>query len=185
MSFISDSAWDLIYCLTRNAVSGEKASSRGEATSQLDIEEASATKPQEEKKETPQAKAPKSPGSVQEAQEESTKVNPFFDFCNFVTENAQAFEAYVLKDDTSFAFYSSMPCGLSRTLSPFERLLVIKIFKSEKIMFGVERYLEEELGAEYAHSPVSSMPSLFSAADSATPIIFVLSQGVDPTWQVE
>ena len=102
-----------------------------------------------------------------------------------MTENAQAFEAYVLKDDTNFAFYSSMPCGLSRTLTPFDRLLVIKIFKPEKIMFGVERYLEEELGSEYAHSPISSMPSLFSAADSATPIIFVLSQGVDPTWQVE
>ena len=53
--------------------------------------------------------------------------------------------------------------------------LGLKIFKSEKIMFGVERYLEEELGSEYAHSPISSMPSLFSAADSATPIIFVLS----------
>ena len=29
------------------------------------------------------------------------------------------------------------------------------------------------------------MGSLFGAADSATPIIFVLSQGVDPTWQVQ
>ena len=88
LSFISDSAWDLIYCLTRNAVTSEKASSRGEATSQVDIEEGSAAKSQEEKKETPQTKMPKSPGSVQEAQEESTKANPFFDFCNFVTENA-------------------------------------------------------------------------------------------------
>ena len=78
-----------------------------------------------------------------------------------------------------------MPCGLSRTLTPFERLLVVKIFKPEKVMFGIERYLEEELGNEYAHSPISSMPSLFGAADSATPIIFVLSQGVDPTWQVQ
>ena len=78
-----------------------------------------------------------------------------------------------------------MPCGLSRTLTPFERLLVVKIFKPEKVMFGIERYLEEELGNDYAHSPISSMPHLFGAADSATPIIFVLSQGVDPTWQVQ
>ena len=99
-----------------------------------------------------------------------------------MTENAAAFEEYATKDETSFAFFLSMPCGLSRTLSPFERLLVVKIFKPEKVMFGIERYLEEELGSEYAHSPISSMPSLFGAADSGTPIIFVLSQGVDPTW---
>jgi dynein heavy chain len=102
-----------------------------------------------------------------------------------VTENAEEFKAYATTDETSFAFFASMPCGLSRTLSSFEKLLVIRIFKPDRVMFGVQRYLEEELGSEYAHSPISSMPSLFAAADSATPIIFVLSQGVDPTWQVQ
>lgn len=118
-------------------------------------------------------------------EDENVKPNSFFDLMNLVTENAEAFEDYATKDSSSFSFFLSMPCGLSRTLSSFEKLLIIKIFKPEKIMFGVQRYLEEELGPDYAIAPISSMQSLFAAADSATPIIFVLSQGVDPTWQVQ
>ena len=118
--------------------------------------------------------------------EEDVKPNPFFDFCHFVTENAEEFKEYATKEDGSaYSFFMAMPCGLSRTLSSFEKLLIVRIFKPDKVMFGVQRYLEEELGAEYAHSPISSMPSLFAAADAATPLIFVLSQGVDPTWQVQ
>ena len=72
---MSDSAWDLIYCLTRNALGADKASSRGEGVSHNDLDEVSNAQSQEDKRGTPKGKVPnsagdkvpKSPGSVQEA----------------------------------------------------------------------------------------------------------------------
>ena len=48
----------------------------------------------------------------------------------------------------------------------------------------MQKYLEEDLGPEYAISPISSMENLFRASMANSPIIFVLSQGVDPSQQV-
>lgn len=63
----------------------------------------------------------------------------------------------------------------------FEKLLILKVFKPEKIMFGCAKYVETDLGKLYAESPTATMDSLFSASDKITPIIFVLSSGADPT----
>lgn len=77
-----------------------------------------------------------------------------------------------------------MPVSFGERLTNFEKLLLIKIFKPEKIAESLTMYLEQEIGPEFAISPVSSIENLFLASDSTTPIIFVLSQGVDPTWQI-
>ena len=57
----------------------------------------------------------------------------------------------------------------------FEKLLILKIFKPEKIMFACSKYVEVELGRLYAESPIATMDSLFADSDKKTPIIFVLS----------
>ena len=61
---------------------------------------------------------------------------------------------------------------------------MIRCLKPDKVLFAVQKYLELELGPEYAISPVSSMETLFRASLANNPIIFVLSQGVDPMQQV-
>jgi dynein heavy chain, axonemal len=57
----------------------------------------------------------------------------------------------------------------------FDKLLLLKIFKPEKLMFACQKYVEVELGKLFAESPVASMDALFGSSDSQTPIIFVLS----------
>lgn len=69
-------------------------------------------------------------------------------------------------------------------MTPFEKIILVKCLKPEKVLFGVQKYLEMELGHEYSISPVSSMDNLFRASTPNNPIIFVLSQGVDPMDQV-
>lgn len=66
----------------------------------------------------------------------------------------------------------------------FDKLLLLKIFKPEKLMFAFQRYVLVSLGQLYAESPVATMEALFNSSDRRTPIIFVLSQGADPTQQV-
>lgn len=48
-------------------------------------------------------------------------------------------------------------------------------------MFGVVNYILQFLGQFYLEPPQVSMDTLYGDSDVATPIIFVLSQGADPT----
>lgn len=48
-------------------------------------------------------------------------------------------------------------------------------------MFACQKYVEIELGKLYSESPVATMDALFASSDNITPVIFVLSQGADPT----
>lgn len=66
-------------------------------------------------------------------------------------------------------------------LELFERLLVVKIFRPEKLLFGFSNYVEAELGKFYLEIPRIDMQEIYSESDVKTPIIFVLSSGADPT----
>jgi dynein heavy chain len=66
-------------------------------------------------------------------------------------------------------------------VTPFERVLLLKVFRSEKIMFAVSNYVNQYLGKYYLEPPKTTMEILYEDSDPATPIIFVLSAGADPT----
>lgn len=78
----------------------------------------------------------------------------------------------------------SFPLDFDKKISAFGKLLIIKIFKTELTSFAIKNYLRTELGPQFAVNPSSSTKDLFQSADEFTPIIFILSQGVDPTAQV-
>ena len=60
-------------------------------------------------------------------------------------------------------------------------MLIVKIFRSEKLMFGLSKYVLDNLGKFYLESPLVTMEKLYFDSDFKTPIIFVLSAGADPT----
>lgn len=60
-------------------------------------------------------------------------------------------------------------------------MLIFKALREEKIVFKIKDFVENELGHEYAHPMPVSMDEVFKDSDFKTPIIFVLSQGAEPT----
>lgn len=60
-------------------------------------------------------------------------------------------------------------------------MLVVKVFRPEKVMFTLATYISKYLGSFYLESPNVSMKALWEDSDNRTPIIFVLSPGADPT----
>lgn len=79
---------------------------------------------------------------------------------------------------------AKLPDGYQQKLDVFEKLLIVKIFRPEKVMLGVVNYVQHYLGKFYLEPPQVSMDKLYADSDVATPIIFVLSQGADPTSQI-
>lgn len=106
----------------------------------------------------------------------------FVHLCEEIEEYHEDWDAFVKGYEPFDDYFNVMPCNYGLRLTPFEKLLLIKVFKPEKIAESMTMYLEQELGPEFATSPVSSIENLFKASDCGTPIIFVLSQGVDPTF---
>ena len=63
----------------------------------------------------------------------------------------------------------------------FERLLLLKALREDKLLEGVRQFVATELGEKFAASPAASMEEIYADLDNATPCIFILSKGADPT----
>lgn len=74
-----------------------------------------------------------------------------------------------------------LPGEYQESLDLFDKLVVAKLFKPEKIMFGFTHYVEHRIGKFYLEIPSINMSEIYLDSDVKTPIIFVLSSGADPT----
>jgi len=60
-------------------------------------------------------------------------------------------------------------------------MLIFRGLREEKLVFLMREFVEKELGRTYAHPLPPSMDEVYKDSDYKTPIIFVLSQGAEPT----
>ncbi|XP_025191999.1 LOW QUALITY PROTEIN: dynein heavy chain 6, axonemal-like [Melanaphis sacchari] len=65
-------------------------------------------------------------------------------------------------------------------LNSFEKLMIIKAFKEEKLIFAITNYVSTELGKAFIESPGVSLHLLYNDTSSTIPLIFILSPGSDP-----
>lgn len=75
---------------------------------------------------------------------------------------------------------NSMTENWDLTLSSFEKLMIIKALKEEKLIFAITNYISIELGKSFIESPIVSLQSLYKDTASTIPLIFILSAGSDP-----
>lgn len=66
-------------------------------------------------------------------------------------------------------------------LNNFERMLLIKIFKPEKLYQSSGDYVLKKIGKFFLEPPETKIESIFVDSDVKTPMIFVLSTGADPS----
>jgi dynein heavy chain len=83
-------------------------------------------------------------------------------------------------DIQNFNEFKDMP-GEFDLKTDFIRLLFIKIFRPDRLLFFIKKYIVLELGEYFVDNSPPKIEELFYESDNKTPIIFILSQGVDPT----
>ena len=74
---------------------------------------------------------------------------------------------------------AELPGDWENKLSNFQKLLVLRAFRPEKLVFGVRVYVVKELGTLFAESPAFDLEAAYSDSNNLTPLIFILSPGAD------
>jgi dynein heavy chain len=65
-------------------------------------------------------------------------------------------------------------------LTPFQKLLVLRCLRPDKMTNSLQSYVSHQLGAEFIEAPQFSLASSFKDSSPITPLIFILSKGADP-----
>lgn len=65
-------------------------------------------------------------------------------------------------------------------LSDFQRILVIRTIRPDKVILVITKLIEEELGEKFIHPPPFDINKSYCDSICLSPLIFILSPGVDP-----
>ena len=74
----------------------------------------------------------------------------------------------------------AFPPLLENSLNLFEKMMVIKIIRPDKIVPFIQKYVVENLGQKFVEIPAFDFEAVYKESNKTTPLIFVLTPGVDP-----
>jgi dynein heavy chain len=73
-----------------------------------------------------------------------------------------------------------LPDNIDNLLSDFNKLVLLKTMREEKLIFGVKYFIEKNVGKRYLESPPFSVEAAYEDSIKSTPLIFILSPGANP-----
>ncbi|KAK7874036.1 hypothetical protein R5R35_004587 [Gryllus longicercus] len=73
-----------------------------------------------------------------------------------------------------------LPAPWGARLSSFERMLVLRVMRPDKLVSSVRLFVEEQMGPRYVKPPAFDIEKSYDDSDSLCPLIFILSPGADP-----
>ncbi|CAD8076520.1 unnamed protein product [Paramecium sonneborni] len=69
---------------------------------------------------------------------------------------------------------------INDSLTPFQKLMIMKVLKQEELYYALIKYVEIILGKKYTINYQSTIEDTFNDTDHKTPLLFILSPGNDP-----
>ena len=82
--------------------------------------------------------------------------------------------------DSSSPQTESLPSEWEQKLDSFQKLLVIKAIRPDKLTNGFQNFVSIEMGARFVEPQTVVLDAVFSDSSPTIPLVFVLSQGTDP-----
>ncbi|KAK3879380.1 hypothetical protein Pcinc_016045 [Petrolisthes cinctipes] len=113
---------------------------------------------------------------------ELSKLPQFSNVLEQITENEKEWRTWFEKDKPE---EEELPCGYSRSLDMFRQLLLIRSWCPDRTLSQARRYIRSALGETYADSVILDLETTWEESDNRTPLICFLSQGSDPSAQIE
>jgi len=104
--------------------------------------------------------------------------SPFANIGQSLKEDRESWEKWI---GSSNPMKAKLPGAYKHSINLFHRLILIKVFREELLLHSITYYVGEKSGPAFAESPAASMEEIYADLDNATPCIFILSTGADPT----
>ena len=82
--------------------------------------------------------------------------------------------------DSVEAHREPMPGEWNDKLDAFQKMIVIKAIRSDKISSNMQDFIVNELGEKFIEPPTFDLAKCFKDSSITTPLIFILSTGSDP-----
>jgi len=77
------------------------------------------------------------------------------------------------------------PRSYHESLTPLQRLLLIRAVRLDRLMAATVQYISHCLGAKYTEAAPMHLSEVWSESEPRTPILFILSGSADPTADIE
>ncbi|XP_071619148.1 dynein axonemal heavy chain 10 isoform X2 [Heliangelus exortis] len=82
--------------------------------------------------------------------------------------------------DTEALEQMPFPMQYQDTLSSFQKLLLLRCFRVDRLYRAVTDYVTVTMGEKYVQPPVISFEAIFEQSSPYSPVVFILSPGSDP-----
>ncbi|CAF1458544.1 unnamed protein product [Adineta steineri] len=79
----------------------------------------------------------------------------------------------------------ALPKSFDTLLNDFEKLMLIRCFSPNRIIFAINKYITKIMGKKYIIPPTVYFDSIFEQSTAQIPVIFILSPGSDPTNDIQ
>ena len=109
------------------------------------------------------------------------EVHPLATILDSVEKNEKAWKEYYNFEAPED---EKLPEDLTYRLNIFEQLLLLRCFRVDRVTVGVTKYVIEKMSEKYVLPPVLDYARIYDQSTAMTPVIFVLSPGADPAFDV-
>lgn len=105
------------------------------------------------------------------------QVETFKGIDQYFMQNFESFKGYY---DSADPQNEPLPGDWSNRLNEFEKLLMLKAIRPDKVIPAIRNWISSRLGKDYILSPTFDLGKCYKDSTIYTPLIFVLSSGSDP-----
>ena len=95
-----------------------------------------------------------------------------------LSKNKKAWEEYASSPEIHL---KELPGIWNTKLTEFEKLLIVKAFRPEMVLLAAIEFVKQEMGEYFITGSADAIEDVYKDSMTTSPIIFILSQGGDPT----
>lgn len=82
--------------------------------------------------------------------------------------------------DATEAHEEKMPGEWEDRLNSFQKMIVLKSIRADKITAAIQNFITEKMSKEFIEPPTFDLQACYYDSSNVSPLIFVLSAGTDP-----
>jgi dynein heavy chain len=106
---------------------------------------------------------------------------PFTKIADHIEHNGEAWQKWY---ELEAPEQSPFPGGYSDTLNVFEQMLLLRCVRVDRITVAITHFVIARMGEKYVQPPILDFQNIYTMSNAMTPVVFVLSPGADPAFDV-